>query len=179
VPSRYYVNGDLVLNGSPISTVNILGPVILYVNGNLQTTTASSSVLNIYATGSAEIHVSGRLIVDTASSGIDNKTIDPKQLIIICDTTAGTAQTYQDISKLFYGVIYVPNTTNSNGLNYNHATSTTTVYGALSANTVKFNNNVLVHYDTSLRYATFGGVDQPYTVTNWSELSATELATMP
>ena len=39
--------------------------------------------------------------------------------------------------------------------------------------------NMNVHYDTSLRNATFGGVDQPYTVTDWRELPIEEQATMP
>ena len=76
-------------------------------------------------------------------------------------------------------MIYVPNTTNSNGFYFNHSTTATTVQGAISANKVTFRVNALVRYDTSLRYATFGGVDQPYTVTQWSELDTSELATMP
>ncbi len=180
VPSRYYLNGDLVIGGGTINNVYIMGPVILFINGNFQITGATTNLLTIYPTGSAEIHIAGGLNVDTASSGIDNKTLDPKQLIIICDTTSNTAQYYQDINKSLYGVLYVPNTTYSpNGLYFNHATSTTTIYGAVSANNVSFKNNAVVHYDTSLRYATFPGVDQPYTVTNWTELATTEAATMP
>lgn len=177
VPSRYYVNGDLILNGTSITTVNVMGPVVLYVNGNLQIT-AASTVFNIYATGSAEIHVSGALTIASASTGFSNKTSDPKQLIIICDTTANTAQIYTDTAA-FYGVIYIPNTTNSNGLYFNHSTTATQFYGAISASKVTYRPNVALHYDTSLRHATFSGVDQPYTVTQWSELDTTEQATMP
>lgn len=37
-----------------------------------------------------------------------------------------------------------------------------------------------LHYNTSLRYATFGGVDQPHAITEWRELTAaTERATLP
>jgi hypothetical protein len=53
------------------------------------------------------------------------------------------------------------------------------IYGALSASEITFNSEANVHYDTSLRYATFGGVDQPWAVTSWRELPATEQATMP
>jgi hypothetical protein len=54
------------------------------------------------------------------------------------------------------------------------------IYGALSANEITFNSEANVHYDTSLRYATFTGVDQPYAISQWRELTnASELATMP
>jgi hypothetical protein len=37
-----------------------------------------------------------------------------------------------------------------------------------------------VHYDTSLRYTTFGGVDQPYSITEWRELTdPAEQVTLP
>ena len=37
-----------------------------------------------------------------------------------------------------------------------------------------------LHYDTSLRYATFGGVDQPSAITEWRELTdPAEKAVLP
>ena len=178
VPARYYFDGDLVIGGGSINTVNIRGPVVLYINGNLQITGGSTNVLTIYTTGSAEIHVATSLKVDLASIGIDNKTLDPKKLIIICHTAASSTQYYQDGSTVVYGTIYAPYTTNSTGLYFNSA-STTTWHGAISAAKMEFANNATVHYDTSLRYATFGGVDQPYTVTEWRDLPIVEQATMP
>jgi hypothetical protein len=70
------------------------------------------------------------------------------------------------------------------GLNFNNTivptSATYAVYGAVSANKITYDNNLNIHYDTSLRYATFGGVDQPYAITEWRELTdAAELATMP
>ena len=54
------------------------------------------------------------------------------------------------------------------------------IFGAVSATKITYSGaNMNVHYDTSLRYATFGGVDQPYSVTDWRELPVDEQATMP
>ncbi|MDI1335306.1 MAG: hypothetical protein PSU94_03905 [Lacunisphaera sp.] len=37
-----------------------------------------------------------------------------------------------------------------------------------------------VHFDPSPRYVTFGGVDQPYAISEWRELTdATEKITLP
>lgn len=177
-PSRYYYNGDLVIGGGVVSTVTILGPVILYINGDLQITGSGANVLTVTPTGSAEIHVADSLMVDAASNGIDNRTAqDPKKLIIICHTATSSTQYYGDVGN-FFGTIYAPYTTNTSGLNLTSASSTP-FYGALSAAKVSFSNSATVHYDTSLRYATFGGVDQPYTVTQWRQLPQTEQATMP
>jgi hypothetical protein len=178
VPSRYYYNGDLTIGSGTVSTVTIVGPVILYINGDLQLTGSGANFITVTPTGSAEIHVADSLMVDAASNGIDNRTSqDPKKLIIICHTAAASTQYYQDVGN-FFGTIYAPYTTNTTGLNMNNASSTP-VYGAISAAKVNFANSGTVHYDTSLRYTTFGGVDQPYTVTQWRELPQTEQATMP
>lgn len=177
-PSRYFYNDDLVINGSTITTVNFLGPTVLYVNGNLRITGSGSAMINVYPAGSAEIHVAGSLMVDPAGNGIDNKTLDPKKVILLCDSAGTGSQYFSEGAQPLYGVIYAPNTTNSTGFNFGNA-STTTHYGAVSARKINFANNATVRYDTSLRYATFGGVDQPYTVTQWRELDTTERATMP
>jgi hypothetical protein len=34
-----------------------------------------------------------------------------------------------------------------------------------------FSNSPNIHYDTSLRTATFSGIDAPFTVSNWRELT--------
>jgi hypothetical protein len=182
-PSRYFYNGDLTIGSASVTTLNINGPVILYINGDLNVAGTTLGIINITSTGSAEIHVRDSLMVDQASAGIDNLTLDPKKLIIICDTAASAVQYYGDGGYPFYGVIYAPNTSNSLGLNFNNTASpsaaTCAVYGAVSAKKITYDNDANLHYDTSLRYATFGGVDQPYTVTDWRELPVDEQATMP
>ncbi|HWA28373.1 MAG TPA: hypothetical protein VG734_22175 [Lacunisphaera sp.] len=181
-PSRYYYNADLIMGGgsSVIQTLNINGPVILYINGDLHMTGSPNGIININSTGSAEIHVAGALEIDSGSDGIRSYTLDPKTCILICDTATSASQSYNEGANPFYGVIYMPNTTATYGMFFNNGdTNSTTVYGAVSAKKVAYQNNMNVHYDTSLRYATFGGVDQPYTVDQWRELAGTELATMP
>jgi hypothetical protein len=77
-----------------------------------------------------------------------------------------------------HGVVYIPYSKSNNG--FFNDNNNTQIYGAVSANNITYSGaNLNVHYDTSLRYATFGGVDQPWTVTESRELPATEQATMP
>ncbi len=177
-PSRYYYNGHLLIDGTTATTININGPVILYINGDLKIDGSTSNLITISSTGSAEIHIASGLKVNLAGNGFNNATLDPKKLTLICDTSASSTQNYSDGSNQFYGVIYIPNTTNPNGLLINN--TNVIVNGAISANKITYSGaNMNVHYDTSLRYATFGGVDQPYSVTDWRELPVDEQATMP
>ncbi|HEY8993070.1 MAG TPA: hypothetical protein VIM71_00165 [Lacunisphaera sp.] len=174
-PARYYYNGALyVSSGDSIGTLNINGPVILYINGHLRTQTGG--LINISSTGSAEIHVSGGIRTDSSSSGYYNRTSDPKKLILISDITSPTTQQLASTTYPFYGVIYIPKTTYSLGLDIKTGI---TIYGALSGKEITFSSEANLHYDTSLRYATFGGVDQPYAATEWRELPVTEQATLP
>jgi hypothetical protein len=45
------------------------------------------------------------------------------------------------------------------------------IYGAVSANKIAYSVDANLHYDTSLRYAAIPGVDQPYLITEWRELT--------
>ena len=100
-------------------------------------------------------------------------------MIIISDTTSTATHFYSEGVYPLYGVVYVPYSTSTTGY-YNDNTATN-VYGAISANMITYSGaNLNIHYDTALRYATFGGVDQPHAITEWRELTdATELATLP
>ncbi len=185
-PARYYYTGNLTIGGGAvIQTLNIDGPVILYISGDLVMTstgggTSNVGIININGTGSAEIHVGGGLKVDSGSDGIVNKTLDPKALTILCDSSGTTNQFYNEGANAFYGTIYVPKTTATNGFSFNYGdTNATTQYGAVSASKITYTNSANLHYDTSLRYAVTPGVDQPYAVTEWRELPVTEQATMP
>lgn len=179
VPSRYYYNGNLTVGTGTINVLRVNGPVILYINGNLNiTASGSTGRIEVTSAGSAEIHVAGTFRADSAGDGILSYNTDPKSLIIISDTTSSNSHYYSEGVNPLYGVVYVPYSTSNSGF-YNDNNSTH-IYGAVSANKVTYSGaDMNVHYDTSLRFATFGGVDQPYTVTQWSELDATEQATMP
>jgi len=182
VPSRYYYDGNVTLSNISSSTfLNIKGPVILYIRGNLTldgNTSTGNGAINITNTGSAEIHLTGALRVNFGSDGINNTTNDPKKLVIISDNSDALAQNYSDGSVPFYGVMYMPYTNSSAGLTLNDSASIR-IYGALSAKKITYSVDANVHYDTSLRYATIPGVDQPYAATDWRILPATEQATMP
>lgn len=178
-PSRYYYNGDLTVGTGSLNVLRINGPVILYINGDLNIDDAGSvGRIDIASTGSAEIHLAGEFKASAGGQGIQNFTADPKKLIIISDTTSTSSHYYSEGVNPLYGVVYVPYSTSNTG--YYNDNNSTHVYGAISANKITYSGaNLNVHYDTSLRYATFGGVDQPYTVSEWRELPVTEQATMP
>jgi Tfp pilus assembly protein PilX len=176
-PSRYYYSSSLDIASSTsyeIGTLNINGPVILYIDGNLRIRTGGT--IEIAATGSAEIHADGGIRIDETSNGFNNRTLDPKKLILISDVSGTTTQYYDDTTNAFYGAIYVPNTTATLGFEVDTGVN---LYGALSAKNITFSSEATLHYDTSLRYAQIRGVDQPYAVTDWRVLDATNLATMP
>lgn len=178
-PSRYYYNGTLTIGNSTVTYLRINGPVILYLNGDLFITqSGTTGRIDISSAGSAELHLSGAFKADVGGEGIQNSTTNPKSLIIISDTTSTASHYYSEGVYPLYGVVYIPYSTSNIGF-YNNNNSTH-VYGAISANNITYSGaNLNLHYDTSLRYATFGGVDQPWTVSEWRELPATQRATMP
>jgi hypothetical protein len=176
-PTRYYYNGSMNIGSSyGCSTLNINGPVILYINGYVRI--QSGGKIEIRGTGSLELHCSYARTY-SGSEGFYNRTLDPKKLVVIADSSS-TSTAYLDhgtgTNKDFCGVYYAPNITATLGLDIRTGVN---VYGALSAKEITFSAESDLHYDTSLRYATIGGVDQPYAVTEWRELPASEQATMP
>lgn len=178
-PSIYYYDGRLNIgSGYQTNTLQIRGPVILYIYGDLRI--RSGGMLEILSTGSAEIHCD-YLRTYSGGHGIYNRTQDPQKLLVIADSTAITT-TYLDngvsgTNRDFYGVIYAPNTTAPLGLNIRTGIA---IYGAISAKNITFSAETNFHYDTSLRAASFHGVDAPKSVSQWRELSdQTERAILP
>ena len=104
---------------------------------------------------------------------------------MICDSKSGSSSgdIYLDNGlasppyNKFYGVIYAPNTTATLGLDIRSGME---IYGALLAQKITFSNEATLHYDTSLRYSTFGGIDSPFVISDWRELTnQAERATFP
>jgi hypothetical protein len=178
-PSRYYYNGDLTIGGPSIQYLKINGPVILYINGDLFISNPNSTGrIDISTTGSAEIHLAGEFKADAGGEGIVNQTADPKKLIIISDTTSSFSHFYSEGINPLHGVIYVPYTTSIDG--YYNNNNGAQIYGAISAKKITYSGaNMNIHYDTQLRYTTFGGVEQPYGISEWRELPSTERAVLP
>lgn len=183
-PSIYYYNGSLKPQSGSSSdylTVNINGPVILYINGELRVDSGGTLIVN--NTGSAEIHFTTRLRSESGAGGLINRTKDPKKLTLIGDGTTSNAcylKSFTDPAGLdnsFYGTIYMPNITSTGGLTIYTGV---VIYGAISAKNITFDQEATVHYDTSLRYALIPGVDQPYSISQWRELTdPSEQAVLP
>ena len=180
----YYTNTDLSLGTG--YTLNITGPVVIDVRPsattNLIIQNTGKIVIANNATASLELHFGGELFIysQNALGGIQNLTLDPKRCILIGTSTYNLSAYHYLASNStnlsFYGVIYMPYA-------YVHvwnSGSTQQIYGAISATNIYFNHTANLHYDTSLRTAVFGGVDAPYMITEWRELTdATERVTLP
>jgi hypothetical protein len=182
-PSRYFYNGDLDLGSAfACSTLNILGPVILYVNGYLRI--QAGGMIDLKATSSLELHCD-HLRTDAGGHGFLNRTLDPTKLAVVVDNSRATnlsTSTYLNngdsgINPDFYGVIYMPNTTATLGLEIRTGVS---IFGAISAREVTFPAEANVHYDTTLRSTAIPGVERAFLLTDWRELTnPAERVTLP
>jgi hypothetical protein len=170
-PVVYTRDGNLNLNGSN-NILTILGPVVINIQGSLQITSSSTAKIVIAETGSLRLHVRDRLRLDSSGGGIENLTLDPKKCIIISTATSDSHNF--STTQPFHGVIYMPN----EDLDIN--ASTATIFGAISCRSINVSGNLILHYDTTLRDADIGGIDEPFIVSDWRELAgATYQATMP
>ncbi len=156
-PTLYSSTG-VALSGS--QTLTIDGPVVLNITGDLSI--SSSAKIVITTNGSLEIHLSGDLAL--GGSGIQNLTKLPKNLLI-----AAKADNYYDAlafstTTAFHGVIYTPN----NSITFS---GNSLIYGAIVSKSVTFNNSPTIHYDMDLRNVVFRGIDTPYAVSDWHEVS--------
>ena len=156
--------------------LNIVGPVILNVNGPLYTYYGK---IVISPTGSLEVYFSGQLYVGSTSyMGIQNQTNDPKKCLLVGTSTANSSGShyYWPTGASFYGLIYMPNA-------YVSTWSNVVIYGAVSAKNIAFPQaGNQFHYDTSLRTAGSIGtfIDSVYRVSEWRELTdPNDLITLP
>jgi hypothetical protein len=177
-PSIYTISGNLDRISSSSDILYIVGPVVLNVTGRLyMTNSPASGRIVISPTGSLRLRFAGQLWVGGGSpvATIQNLTLDPQKCILLGTSTGNTAGShYYWSTDPFYGVIYMPNA-------YLSTWSNVPLYGAVSASNIAFPQaGGQMHYDTNLRHATIPGVEQPYAITEWRELTdASELATMP
>ncbi len=197
-PSRYFFDddngygaGNLNLgnpsSGFSLRAINILGPVIIYVNGYLYirggTTILNAGIIDIKSTGSLELHC-GVFRSYAGSHGFFNRTLDPTKLTLIADSNSNSLTYLRNgnsaivgINKEFYGVLYAPNTTATVGLGIQTGA---VIYGAISAREVTFSAEANVSYDTTLRSTAIPGVDRAFMLTDWRELtSPAERVTLP
>jgi len=179
----YYTSGDIDLNNG--DTLIIDKPVVIDVRAGgsggflIQGTGKINITSNAtYPNASLEVHFGGQLFIGSNSGGgIDNQTADPKRCIILGTSTFNSSGYHYFWSNVyFHGVIYMPNAyLHMWNSGYNEQ-----IHGALSASNVYFNHATNLHYDTSLRTAVISGVDNPYEIAEWRELTdPTEKVTLP
>lgn len=175
-PSVYYYSTNLSVDNTT-EVVNINGPVILRVNGYIRCSTGTFKVTDH---GSVVASLTNYFRNYASSPGFQNLTLDPKKMLFLSSApTTTTTANYLIASTTdanFYGAIYMPNTGATLGMDVRTGT---VIHGAINAREVTFSTEATLHYDTSLRYATFSGVDQPYLVSDWRELETANWATLP
>lgn len=169
-PGYYNVTGDLVVGSGDTLTVN--GPVYLDVSGYL--IIENGGKITVASTGSLVVRMS-KLDVKSTGAGFINQTQDPQKLIVLPVGNHGS-HNYLAAGDFFGCISLTLANVSANRLMIGSGIQ---YHGAISAKNITFSSEANLHYDTSLRYATIPGVDQPYAVAEWRELPLTEQATMP
>lgn len=89
-------------------------------------------------------------------------------------SSASTGDHNFSLTQDFHGVIYMPNE------DLTIDATTAKIFGAISARAISVTGDLNLRYDTSLRGAHFDGIEEPWAVTEWRQLTGpTNLATMP
>jgi hypothetical protein len=162
-PTYYYYSGNYYLGSGNVLTVD--GPVVIVISGYLWTdgTHATGGKIRVTANGSLTVFVRGDMRID--GNGIVNDTKLPKNVAIFGQTGNTNALEFWTTVP-FYGVIYTPQASLSFANN-------NVFYGSVVAQSVAFTStsSPTFHYDTSLRDASFAGLDTPFAVANWREAS--------
>lgn len=171
-PTVYTYNADMRLH-TDSEKLTIIGPTILRITGNLRIHNNPEAGIRIATGGSLCLIIGGTFRAENTGGGIDNQTLDPSKLTILC-TRIGAGTFEYSAAQPLYGTLYFPSVTSNFTIGNNAE-----LFGAISAQSITFSQPAKVHYDTSLRYATIPGVEQPYTVSELRELPADEWATLP
>lgn len=167
-----------VVRESPFNlthTITIKGSVALFIEGDLQISAGGNIDIpptSDYPYARAQIQFTGRLRVHS-SAMIQNETLDPKKLILIgtASSTPSDHMFNSNSASGFHGTIYMPFATGTLAIPSPFSSANPKFFGAVSAQKVTFNSATDFHYDTSLRTTTFPGIDTPFTVTEWRELT--------
>ena len=162
-PRLYYCNG-LDLTGT--TKIIVDGPVQLVMTGGgafyvgLHGGTPS---FQVNATGSLEVFTTGDIAI--YGGGISNASKNPKNVAVYGTNTLTVPD--MNTTTPYYGVIYTP------AGSFTVAGNTTTIYGSVVAKKVALTGSTpAIHYDLSLRNATFAGIDTPFAVANLNETTS-------
>lgn len=147
-------SGGLHLDGS--STLTINGPVDLILHADMQMNGNGAIVINDTPGASLNLFAYGGVQFD--GNGLANGTNAPSRASIFA---MGNHDVQLNGNATFTGVIYAPNSniqSNGNG----------EINGALTGNSIHFNGNAKLHYDTQLGS---GAASPYYAVKTWAELT--------
>lgn len=174
-PSVYVYNDHMTLE-TATAQITVTGPVILRINGRLRIRNNVNARIIIAPTGSLRLHVASDFDLHATGGGIQNQTLDPRNLIVLVKQSGPDNFLIGPPSSVypFYGIVYQP-TSSSTFTIANGAE----VYGAISTQNLVLSGNASVHYDINLRTFAVPGVDQAVTITDWRELPAAERAVLP
>lgn len=159
-PSIYYAS-SIDLRGN--TSITIDGPVRLVVSGNfwIGREGGGSPQITVTENGSVEIFVGGD--VSIRGNGISNATLAPERLAIFSTNTSNSSD--MNTSTPFFGVLYVPAGDFT-------VSSSNTLHGAIVVRNLTFTgSSPVVHYDLKLRQAVFPGIDTPFAISDWREVS--------
>ncbi|MGA2587458.1 MAG: hypothetical protein ABSF88_10615 [Candidatus Aminicenantales bacterium] len=155
--SGQYGNFSLVNS----AVVTVTADVTLYITGTF--TLSNTSQFKINSGCSVTLYFGGGLNINNGSQ-INNLSKDPTKLMIFGTDAFTGAQTFANSADT-YACIYTPkaNLTLANG---------STIYGAVTANTIMGANYAAIHYDEALGSVTppfGGGASSTYSVKSWQE----------
>lgn len=160
---NYHAPGNLILKDSHTYTID--GPVRLILDGDLSITNGAKIEFSSSTTAKLEIYVAGKIELNDCV-GIENRTKLPKNLVIYCKSSSYDSYV-ENVSAPFYGVMYFSDPDSGLAMK----SSVPPFYGAISVGTFTTDASLVLHYDTTLRYTTFPGVQTTYGFLDWRELT--------
>lgn len=158
-PSIYYSNG---INMTGSAKIIVQGPVRIVVAGAFYVgLNGGTPSIEVKSSGTLEMFVSGDIAI--YGNGIDNQSRLP-QRVAIYGTNSLTVPDMNTPTD-FHGVIYTPSGDFK-------VWSNNAIHGAIVARNVTFSGTApMVHYDVNLRREAFAGVDTPFAVSAWREVT--------
>lgn len=155
-PTGYLVNGINLAN----KELNIIGPVILYVTGDISVSGGSGSI-TVHETGSAIIFVDGD--VSVSGNGAVNSTNTPSNLLIYGTNPISQTFDFSGNAEL-QGAIYAPEAV----VNLKGGGTSGVMSGAVVAKMISINGNYDFHYDEDL--GDISGPNPTFRMERWREL---------
>ena len=143
-------------------TLEIVGPVVIVVDGDVATKGEIKITNDVSNTGSLELYTAGN--VDIGGNGIMNMSSVPANFMLYGTASSGTSQDIKISGNgAIKAAIYTPNAE----LELKGSGSTGVFMGAAVANNIKMTGNFEFHYDEALDNIT---LDNSYRISRWREL---------